>query len=144
MTYTKYLYAPEILKAKTANNKAGLLKNKRRSDIVAYGMEIVLSQLKYHPMSYLEYGPYWWAMKKIINARGGDLGDSMDEEIASVYKGSNDEETFTVAFMFMEYYLDFFFKGCRSFQLEDGQDEWILRDPDVENRPLDPLPSIFD
>ena len=46
-------------------------------------------------------------MKRIINERGGNLGDSMHEEIAAVYKGSNDEETFTAAFMFMEYYLDF-------------------------------------
>ena len=144
MTYRKYLYSPETLKAKTANNKAGLLKNKKRSDIVAYGMEIVLGQIKYEPKSYLEFGPYWWAMKKVINARGGNLGESMDEEIAAIYKGSNDEETFTAAFMFMEYYLDFLFKGCRSFQLEEGAEEWILRDPDIENRWAEPLPSIFD
>lgn len=50
------------------------------------------------------------AMKRIINERGGNLGDSMHEEIAAVYKGSNDEETFTAAFMFMEYYLDFYSK----------------------------------
>ena len=86
------------------------------------------------------------AMKRIINERGGNLGDSMHEEIAAVYKGSNDEETFTAAFMFMEYYLDFLFKGCRSrsFQLEDRAEIWILRDLDIENRWAEPLPSIFD
>lgn len=118
MGYNRYIYSDATLKAKAANNKAGLLKNKKRSDIVAYGTELVLSH-KYEPKSYLEYGPYWWAMKKVINARGGNLGDTMDEEIATVYKGSSDEETFTAAFMFMEYYLDFLFNGCRSFQLED-------------------------
>ena len=48
--------------------------------------------------------------------------------------------------MFMEYYLDFLFKGCRSrsFQLEDSAEEWILRDLDIENRWAEPLPSIFD
>lgn len=75
MTYTKYLYSPGTLKAKTANNKAGLLKNKKRSDIVDYGTEIVLSQIRYEPKSYLEYGPYWWVIKKIINESGGNLGD---------------------------------------------------------------------
>ncbi|WP_370846660.1 hypothetical protein [Parasutterella sp.] len=144
MGYNRYIYSDATLKAKAANNKAGLLKNKKRSDIVAYGTELVLSQIKYEPKSYLEYGPYWWAMKKVINARGGNLGDTMDEEIAIVYKGSSDEETFTAAFMFMEYYLDFLFNGCRSFQLEDGAEEWILRDPDIENRWPEPLPSIFD
>lgn len=68
----------------------------------------------------------------------------MDEEIAAIYKGSNDEETFMAAFMFMEYYLDFLFKGCRSFQLEEGAEEWILRDPDIESRWAESLPSIFD
>ena len=34
------------------------------------------------------------AMKRIINERGGNLGDSMHEEIAAVYKGSNDEVDF--------------------------------------------------
>ena len=93
MGYNRYIYSDATLKAKAANNKAGLLKNKKRSDIVAYGTELVLSQIKYEPKSYLEYGPYWWAMKKVINARGGNLGDTMDEEIATVYKGSSDEET---------------------------------------------------
>ena len=81
------------------------------------------------------------ATKRIINERARNLGDS-----AAVYKGSNDEETFTAAFMFMEYYLDFLFKGCRSrsFQLEDSAEEWILRDLDIENRWAEPLPSIFD
>lgn len=68
----------------------------------------------------------------------------MNEEIAAAYKGSNDEETFTAAFIFREYYLDFLFKGCRSCQLEDAAEEWILRDPDIENRWAVPLPSIFD
>lgn len=77
MGYNRYIYSDATLKAKAANNKAGLLKNKKRSDIVAYGTELVLSQIKYEPKSYLEYGPYWWAMKKVINARGGNLGDTM-------------------------------------------------------------------
>ena len=75
MGYNRYIYSDATLKAKAANNKAGLLKNKKRSDIVAYGTELVLSQIKYEPKSYLEYGPYWWAMKKVINARGGNLGE---------------------------------------------------------------------
>lgn len=45
MGYNRYIYSDATLKAKTANNKAGLLKNKKRSDIVAYGMEIVLGQI---------------------------------------------------------------------------------------------------
>lgn len=56
MGYNRYIYSDATLKAKTANNKAGLLKNKKRSDIVAYGTELVLSQIKYEPKSYLEYG----------------------------------------------------------------------------------------
>jgi len=47
MGYNRYIYSDATLKAKAANNKAGLLKNKKRSDIVAYGTELVLSQIKY-------------------------------------------------------------------------------------------------
>ena len=46
MGYNRYIYSDATLKAKAANNKAGLLKNKKRSDIVAYGTELVLSQIK--------------------------------------------------------------------------------------------------
>lgn len=35
MGYNRYIYSDATLKAKAANNKAGLLKNKKRSDIVA-------------------------------------------------------------------------------------------------------------
>ena len=47
MGYNRYIYSDATLKAKAANNKVGLLKNKKRSDIVAYGTELVLSQIKY-------------------------------------------------------------------------------------------------
>ena len=43
MGYNRYIYSDATLKAKAANNKVGLLKNKKRSDIVAYGTELVLS-----------------------------------------------------------------------------------------------------
>ena len=52
MGYNRYIYSDATLKAKAANNKAGLLKNKKRSDIVAYGTELVLSQIKYEPKSW--------------------------------------------------------------------------------------------
>lgn len=45
MGYNRYIYSDATLKAKAANNKAGLLKNKKRSDIVAYGTELVLVKL---------------------------------------------------------------------------------------------------
>ena len=38
MGYNRYIYSDATLKAKAANNQAGLLKNKKRSDIVAYGI----------------------------------------------------------------------------------------------------------
>ena len=47
MGYNRYIYSDATLKAKASNNKVGLLKNKKRSDIVAYGTELVLSQIKY-------------------------------------------------------------------------------------------------
>jgi len=88
MGYNRYIYSDATLKAKAANNKVGLLKNKKRSDIVAYGTELVLSQIKYEPKSYLEYGPYWWAMKKVINARGGNLGRQLPAFFYSLPRGS--------------------------------------------------------
>ena len=140
MAYTKYIFPSDTLKAKTASNKAGLLKNKKRSDLVGYGIELLLSQLRYHPETYLEYGPYWWALIKILIKNGHDVGTTMDEEIAEVYRGETDEETFTAAFLFMDYYLDMFFQGNRKFQLDDSGEDWILRDPDVENlRGIDPF-----
>lgn len=55
MGYNRYIYSDATLKAKAANNKAGLLKNKKRSDIVAYGTELVLSQIKYEPRPNAQY-----------------------------------------------------------------------------------------
>lgn len=78
----------------------------------------------------MAYGPYWWALKQILNANGANIGSMMDSGIAKEYRGETDEETIMMAEKFREDYYQQFFDGNNQFDLdpEDDEDPWILRD----------------
>lgn len=86
---------------------------------------------------YLKFGPYWWALKAILNANGHYFGSSMDGLLASVYsvkdeEGGVDEAlTITAAFEFRDYYLANLFIGTSQFELFDDGQFYFLQDDDM-------------
>lgn len=88
---------------------------------------------------YLKFGPYWWALKAILNANGYYYGDHMDGLIAATYsvkdeKGGIDEMlTITAAFAFRDHYLDNFFIGTSQIELFGDGQFYILEDLDINS-----------
>jgi hypothetical protein len=130
--FTAYQFNPKYLADKreelalAAEAKGGLLKT---------AQETLAKRLKANPMRYLEFGPYWYALKAVANP---SLGSHDEPLIRQAYGQADDELTFVAAFEFADDYRQHIMAGTREFELQsepiEGDDPWILFDPDMEAR----------
>lgn len=114
--------------------KAALKANKGTDDFTGYAFKVIRNRLSEDPKRYRDYGPYWWALKKVLMAHGMAKGSTVDEEVAAVYCGANDEETVILTDDFRDpIYLENFFVDANLFVLDsDADKEYVLLDPDYE------------
>lgn len=131
--YTEFLYDSDYVKAQKEQFLANLEANRNTRDIVSYAASALAEWLELNPQRYRDFGPYWWAFKKILIARGLAKGDAMDEEIAAVYRGGDDEETVVLCQLFMDEYRARFLIGSNRFTLDpESVGDYVLYDPDYE------------
>ena len=131
--FTEYRFAPEFLAAKVAERAAALKANRGMSDLLGFGLGVVRDRLAKDPRRYLDYGPYWWALKEALNARGADLGEQSDPLVAKVYRGATETETMIAADEFRTDYLRTQAVGTNRFVLDGSTGEWwTLVDEDME------------
>lgn len=131
--YTEFLYDSDYVKAQKEQFLANLEANQNTRDIVAFAAQMLADWLEKKPQRYRDFGPYWWAFKKILIARGLAKGDAMDEEIAAVYRGGDDEETVVLCQLFMDEYRARFLIGSNRFTLDPEEiGDYVLYDPDYE------------
>lgn len=129
----EYLFENDVVKAQTAAFVANLRANKGTDDLVGFAVPMLAEWLETRPRRYRDFGPYWWAFKKLLIARGLAKGDTMDEEVAAVYRGETDAETVTMCQLFMDLYRSRFIIGSNAFQLDPDSDvDYVLLDPDYE------------
>lgn len=87
------------------------------------------------PRRYVEFGPFWWAVKAVLNAHGDELGEATDETLRTVYSAGSELHTLIAAADFAEFYRSRYFAGTRVFDLGDfGADAYELADEDMEDR----------
>lgn len=136
MAYSEYLFKEGYAAERLAEVKASLKKNQGTDDLTDYAIRIFRNLLREDPKRYRNFGPYWWALKKILIARGVAAGPTIDEDVAAVYRGANDEETIVLADDFRNrIYLENFFVYSNRFILDaDSGEEYVLYDPDYERR----------
>lgn len=133
MAYTEFKFDPLWIGQETEKAVTTLKEVTGRSDFVVHACEVIKNRLKKDPKSYLAYGPYWWPLKKVLNANGLDIGSLIDEEIAREYKGSSDQETIVMAEKFRDFYYQKFFTENNQFELDpEDENPYILHDPDCE------------
>ena len=114
--------------------KAALKANKGTDDFTGYAFKVIRNRLSEDPKRYRDYGPSWWALKKVLMAHGMAKGSTVDEEVEAVYCGANDEETVILTDDFRDrIYLENFFVDANLFVLDsDADKEYVLLDPDYE------------
>lgn len=130
--YEKLKFKPAALRARVAKMRANLLKNRGTEDFLGFGLSVVSRRLTQDRKRYLDYGPYWWALKDLMCQSGYSLGDMRDPVIASHYRGTTAEETMIAADAYREIYLATYFLGTCDFHLSEGEPAYVLSDPDME------------
>ena len=134
MEFTEYKYDPEKIRKRVVEMTGNLVRNQGRDDLLQFGAGVIHERVTTRRTGYLEYGPYWWALKRVMQRCGYFVGKNDDDPVlAEEYCGDSDVETMVMADTFADYYISHFFVGTRDFVLnsETGQ-VWTLMDTDME------------
>ena len=133
MAFTEYKFDKEMLKALVAERSANLRANRGFSNLLAFGLGVVAERLSKDARRYRDYGPYWPALKELMNANGYNLGSQSDPLVSRAYRGETDEETLIMADEFRAMYLKSNIVYANQFMLDAGSGEfWTLYDSDME------------
>ena len=133
MAYTEYKFDKDAIKALVAERAAGLRANRGFSNLLGFGLGVVAERLQKDPRRYRDYGPWWPALKDVLNRNGYTLGDQSDPLIARAYRFDDDVETLIAADEFRTAYLQTFIIYSNEFLLDaDSPDFYTLFDRDME------------
>ena len=133
-SFTEFKFDPAKIDGLVAGKKAALKTNKGLSDLLGYGLGVVSRRLAKDPARYLDYGPWWWALKSVLNANGYSYGDESDSVVAAEYRGRNDLETMVLADQFRTEWLESAQVGTCNFALSEDGPDYILLDTDMAAR----------
>lgn len=138
MNFTEFQFDREQIKELVRQRASSLKANRGFSDFKAFALGVIERRLEKDPLRYRDYGPYWPALKSVLNDSGRDYGDESDPLIAQAYVGDTDEETIVMADEFRNHCLATQPVGTTQFVL-DGYSgtPWILEDSDMELRAAD-------
>ena len=131
--YTEYKFDKEIIQALVAERAAALRKNRGFSNLLGFGLSVVAERLHKDRQRYRDYGPWWPALKDILNRNGYALGEQSDPLIASQYRFDEDVETLIAADEFRSHYLKTQFIYSNQFSLDESGTFWTLYDADMEH-----------
>lgn len=105
---------------------------------VQFAAKVIADRIHVKPASYLEFGPYWWAVKRALRGAGFDLGKADDAIIGAAYGGElHDFAAMVAGEDFKDLYRATWFVGNRKFELDaEGGETYVLMDADMEARML--------
>ena len=145
MEYTAYKFQPSFIEERLKSYKSNLMKFKGHDDLVGNAVRVIRERLERDPRRYLSYGPYWWAIKKVLVDNGVPLGKVDDEEVRLAYTGTTDEETIVMAEEFRNNCLGNMKLYTDRFMLDEESGRWWrLRDPDMAAAGAMAAPDIID
>ena len=100
---TEYKFDRQAIAARTEELTEELRINQgENADLLEFGLRIIADRVNKDPRSYLDYGPYWWSLKKLLMARNLAAGLAMNNQIAEEYRGETDVETLVMADTFRD------------------------------------------
>lgn len=136
--FTQYKFSPaQISDAASATAKA-LAGAMPGANAATFAASTIAGRLRAKPASYLQYGPYWWAVKAALRALGEDFGQTDDADLRGEYGGNFPVYGALVAGeQFRDYYGRTFLAGSDRFDLDaEGEQSYVLFDSDMEVRRL--------
>ena len=134
MAFTEYKFDPEKIKEQVESRTRNLRENKGFSDLLGFGLKVISDRLAKDRRRYRDYGPYWFALKDILNASGYSFGDQSDPIVKAAYHGDSGVETLVMADEFRTEYLRTNIVYNNQFMLDGKTGEfWVLFDSDMED-----------
>nr|WP_319566296.1 hypothetical protein [uncultured Rhodoferax sp.] len=133
-SFTELKFDPALIAGLVDSKKAALKANKGVSDLLGFGLAVISRRLAKDPLRYRDYGPYWPALKAVLNAGGYSYGEESDSVLAAEYTGRSGIETMVMADQFRTEWLESAQVGTSNFRLSEEGDDYILHDADMEAR----------
>lgn len=133
-SFTELKFNPDRIGSMVADKQAALKANKGLSDLLGFALGVVSRRLAKDPGRYLDYGPYWWALKSALNANGYSYGNESDPVVSAEYCGRSDVETVVMADQFRTEFLEASQVGTTRFRLSEEADDYVLVDVDMHMR----------
>lgn len=136
--FTQYKFSPvQISDAAVATAKA-LSVTQPGANPAQFAGRAIAERLRARPERYLQYGPYWWAVKSALRTLGEDFGQADDAGIRAEYGGAFPVYAALVAGeQFREFYNANFLAGTAQFWLDnEAEESYVLFDSDMEIRRL--------
>lgn len=135
MAFTEHLFDRTEIREVARQRAANLKDNRGFSDFTAFALGVIERRLSKEPSRYRDYGPYWPALKALLNESGRDYGDGDEPLVRETYRGDTPAETLVMADEFRTRYLATQAVGSSQFILDgDSGDTWTLEDADMEAR----------
>jgi len=133
MAYTEYKFDQDTIEALVEQRAAALRANRGFSNLLAFGLGVVAERLGKDRRRYRDYGPWWPALKEVMNRNGYTLGSQTDPLIAKTYRFDDDVATLIAADEFRTAYLKTNVIYANQFLLDAASpDFWTLFDTDME------------
>jgi hypothetical protein len=133
-SFTELKFDPAKIDALMAEKRAALKANRGLSDLLGFGLGVVSRRLAKDPLRYLDYGPWWYSLKSVLNANGYNYGEDFDSVVAAEYRGRTDVETLVLADQFRAEWLASAQVGTTNFRLTEEGPDYILHDTDMLKR----------
>jgi hypothetical protein len=163
--FTEFKFSPSAINQLAAEWADRFHRANPGVDALHFAADTIAGRLRDKPASYLQYGPYWWSVKRVLRLMlVEDFGPADDAGLRAEYgDGLHFYARLTAAEQFRDYYLQRFLAGADRFDLDaDGEHSYVLFDSDMEVRRLgakhplrvsaameatddpDPIPSLDD
>lgn len=140
MSFTEMKFDRALIEGLVKSKQAALKANKGVSDLLGYALGVIARRLAKDPLRYRDYGPYYWALKAVLNTNGYSYGAESDSVVAAEYRGITELETVIMADQFRTEWLDSAQVGTANFRLSEDGDDYVLYDADVEAMPAGIIP----
>jgi hypothetical protein len=132
--FDQYQLTPAAVSDMAVQMAKAFSQNRPGLNPAVFAGQVIAKRLTAKPLCYLEFGPYWWAVKSALASLGHDFGAQRDGVIQAHYGGGLPVYGALVAGeYFKDVYRRTFLAGSHKFQLSgEGGESYLLVDMDME------------
>ncbi len=132
--FTSFKFDPAAVAGMVQSMRAGFAASGKPGTFEDNALRVIGERMRAHPARYVEFGPYWWAVKAALRDAGYALGDLGDPLVLAEYRGAGAAETLVMAEAFKDLYRATWVVGTAAFDLVGDGELYELFDADMAAR----------